>query len=105
MSRELHKLGLLTTLDKTVFAIYCQSWSAWVQAVKKLSETGPLIKSPSGYPIQNPYLAVKNKAEDQMMKSLTELGMSPSSRTRIKVQPNKEKDQFEEFLSGQQPKK
>jgi len=46
-----------------------------------------VIKSPSGFPIQSPYLAIANKAMDQMTKLLTEFGMSPSSRTCVAVAP------------------
>jgi P27 family predicted phage terminase small subunit len=47
-----------------------------------------LVKSPSGYAIQNPWLSIANKAFDQMMKLMTEFGMTPSSRSRVKtIQP------------------
>jgi P27 family predicted phage terminase small subunit len=45
-----------------------------------------MVKSPNGFPMQSPYLAVANKAMEQMRGLLTEFGMSPASRTRISVQ-------------------
>lgn len=46
---------------------------------------GVIITAPSGYPIQNPWLAVANKAMREMMRVAVEFGMTPSSRSRINV--------------------
>ena len=81
----LSKLGILTEVDGAALAIYCQAYSTWVQAVERIKKTGMIVKAPSGYPIQNPYLAIANKAVEQMNRFLTEFGMTPSSRSRISV--------------------
>jgi P27 family predicted phage terminase small subunit len=86
MARELEPLGLLSNLDKAVFASYCQAFSTWAQATKKVHEQGLVFKAPNGMPMMNPYLPIVNKANEQMLKALIELGMSPSSRSRIKVE-------------------
>ena len=90
----LEGLGLLTEVDGTAFAIYCQSYSTWVESVEKVKKTGMIVKAPSGYPIQNPYLAIANKAVDQMKAFLAEFGMMPSSRSRISVSIEDEVDDF-----------
>ena len=41
-----------------------------------------MVKSPNGFPMQSPYLAVANKSMEQMRGLLTEFGMSPPP-TRI----------------------
>jgi P27 family predicted phage terminase small subunit len=43
-----------------------------------------MVRSPSGYPIQNPMLAIANKAQEQCLKILAEFGLTPSSRSRIR---------------------
>jgi P27 family predicted phage terminase small subunit len=58
-----------------------------VDAERNLARFGVVIKSPSGFPIQSPYLAIANKAMEQMARLLAEFGMSPSSRTRVSVAP------------------
>ena len=40
--------------------------------------------------MQSPYLAVANKAMEQIKAMLTEFGMSPSSRSRVTVAPRPE---------------
>jgi len=85
--RKLLDCGLVTEIDGAALALYCQAWARWVEAEANLSRFGVVIKSPSGFPIQSPYLAIANKAMEQMAKLLVEFGMSPSSRTRVAVTP------------------
>jgi len=94
MAPLLENLGLLTEIDGTAFGIYCQAYSTWVEATEKVKKTGMIVKAPSGYPIQNPYLAIANKAVDQMRAFLAEFGMMPSSRSRISVPIEDEIDDF-----------
>jgi P27 family predicted phage terminase small subunit len=100
MIKELEPLGILTKLDKAVFAVYCQAYSTWAQATRKIQEMGMVRITKSGYTEQNPFFPIANKAKEQMMKALIELGMTPSSRSRIKVMPKKEESPEEEFLKG-----
>jgi len=85
--RKLAACGLVTDIDAAALALYCQAWARWVEAEGNLVRFGVVIKSPSGFPIQSPYLAIANKAMEQMAKLLVEFGMSPSSRTRVAVAP------------------
>ena len=98
MASVLERLGLLTEIDGTAFAIYCQAFGTWVEAVEKIKKTGMIVKAPSGYPIQNPYLAIANKAVGQMKSLLTEFGMTPSSRSRISVAVTDEFDDYCDLL-------
>ena len=41
-----------------------------------------VIKSPSGYPVHNPYLSIANTALKQLQQFANEFGMTPSSRTK-----------------------
>ena len=85
IAKTLHKLGLLTEIDGGQLALYCQAWGRWIEAEDALKKHGTVIKSPnSGWPIQSPYLAVANKAMEQMQRALSEFGMSPASRTRVR---------------------
>ena len=48
LAREMHTLGIVTNLDRSALAGYCQAYGRWVEAEKKLKETPLLIKLPSG---------------------------------------------------------
>jgi P27 family predicted phage terminase small subunit len=83
---------IISEIDTAALALYCQSYARWQQAEAKISEIklktgddGLLIKAPSGYPIQNPYLAIANRAMEDCYKYLQQFGLSPSARTRVIV--------------------
>lgn len=100
MAKELEPLGVLTKLDKAVFAMYCEAFSTWAQATKKIQEMGMVRITKNGYAEQNPYFPIVNKAKEQMMKCLVEMGMTPSSRSRVKVgePPQEEENKKERFF-------
>ncbi len=77
--------GLIDRLDRSLLEAYCSSYSRWVEAEEYIKKHGLIIKAPNGFPMQNPYLAISNKAKEHMLKILTELGMTPASRARLPV--------------------
>jgi P27 family predicted phage terminase small subunit len=100
LSKELGELGLLTGLDRGLLAAYCQAHALWVEAVSSIGRYGTMVKSPNGYPMQSPYVAVANKQVEIMVRIASEFGMSPSSRTRIRAGEPTPEDAFEVFLQG-----
>lgn len=99
IGHDLLDAGLMSKIDRAALASYCQCWARWVEAETQLKKHGPIVKSPSGYPIQNPWLSIANKAMAQMLKVLPEFGMTPSSRSRIRVDSS-QTDDLEDFLSA-----
>jgi P27 family predicted phage terminase small subunit len=87
LARELHQLGILTRLDRSVLAAYCASYGRWVEAERRLKETPMLLKTPAGYVQPSPWLAISNKSVELMHKFAAELGLSPSSRSRVTTRP------------------
>lgn len=81
--REFSMLGLVTQIDLGLFGAYCDAHGRWVEAATKVKELGTIVKTTDGNLIQNPYLAVVNRAIEQMHKLGTDFGMSPSSRVRL----------------------
>ncbi|WP_256369831.1 phage terminase small subunit P27 family [Microvirga sp. KLBC 81] len=90
----MHRLGLLTEMDRAALAAYCQAYGRWVEAERKLKETPLLIKLPSGYIQQSPWLAVANKQLELMHKYLAEFGLSPTSRTRVEARALQKTSKF-----------
>lgn len=79
----LHSAGILTVADRAALAAYCQSYARWVEAEEQLQKTPALLKAPSGYVQQSPWLSVANKQLELMGRYMSELGLTPSSRTRL----------------------
>lgn len=75
--------GLLTDLDRAGLAAYCVAYARWIEAEESVRKLGVLVKSPNGFPVHSPYLAIANRAMEQMQRLLAEFGMSPSSRSRV----------------------
>jgi P27 family predicted phage terminase small subunit len=92
---ELNSMGVITGIDAAVLAAYCQSYGRWVEAERVLtkmknSADGLLIKTTNGNYIQNPLVGIANKSMADMVKYSTEMGMTPSSRSGIKIANNNE---------------
>jgi len=98
--RLLHEIGLVTQLDRAALACYCQAWSRWVEAEDNLRRYGLTVKSPQGYSMQSPYLAIANKAMEQMRAFLTEFGMTPSSRAGLKTDSKTPAETLKEIVRG-----
>jgi P27 family predicted phage terminase small subunit len=97
------QMGVLSTVDTTALAAYCECFAQWVSATRIVRKVGAVIKTPTGYPIQSPYVSVASKALEQMRKFLVEFGMTPSSRSRITasgtpLQPHGKKQDQYDFL-------
>lgn len=78
-------MGVLTVADRGALAAYCQAWGRWVEAEEKLAATPLLLKAPSGYVQQSPWLSIANKQLELMGRYMAELGLTPASRTRVAV--------------------
>jgi len=101
ISRHLSAMGLLTTADRAALALYCDAYGRWLEAIKALQQYGVVIKSPNGYPVQSPYVAIANKAGEQVRLLLGEFGMSPASRTRVTAAPlSPELDELDLWRAG-----
>ena len=90
LAGELHRIGLLTQADRTALAAYCQAYGKWVEAEKKLAGTPTLLKMPSGYIQLSPWVTISNKQMELMVKYMVELGLTPSSRSRMAGLPEGE---------------
>ena len=83
LAATLHGMGVLTQVDRTLLAAYCQAWGRWVEAERKLAETPTLLRTPSGHVQPSPWLSIANKQLELMAKFMAELGLTPAARTRI----------------------
>jgi P27 family predicted phage terminase small subunit len=100
VAAELHRLGMLSEIDRTALAAYAQAYGRWVKAERALSRMaekdlltgGLMIRTSNGNAIQNPLVGTANAASAAMMKYAVELGMTPSARTRIIALPPEEPD-------------
>jgi P27 family predicted phage terminase small subunit len=82
---ELYRVGLLTGVDRSALAAYCQVYGRWVQAERGIAEGGLLSMTSKGNLIQNPLVGIANKAMADMVRYAAEFGMTPSARVRVRA--------------------
>lgn len=83
--------GVITHADRGALTMICTTWARFIEAelaIKALAEksgggTGLFVKSPKGYPMQSPWLAVSNRAQEMYARLCVEFGLTPSARTRV----------------------
>ncbi len=86
---SLRPLGLATTIDRAVLATYCASWSRWVECEVLLADEGLIVEGHRGVMNVNPLTRLSRDSRDAMISSAKELGMTPSSRSSLQMDPSK----------------
>ena len=82
VARLLTRLDQWSDLFVSELAIYAEAFADWREASEHLERTGKIIKSPSDFPIQNPWLAIRNKTRETMMKAAADMGLNLVSLAR-----------------------
>jgi len=78
----LKKEGLFTNLDRTILALYCQTYSDWVELIIEMQK----VKKEKGEKSQKRYkelFKMSLKLLRELKSLCLELGFSPSSRARL----------------------
>lgn len=81
-------------MDRAALVFYVVNWARHCEAedmIKKAAEasggSGLFVKTPNGYPVQSPWVAVSNKSMELCRVFLAEFGMTPAARTRVTPSP------------------
>ena len=90
LCEELYAHSMLANVDRGALAMVCTLWARYVNAEEMIERAagaspeshGLFVKSPSGYPMQSPWLAVSNKAIEQYKGWCAEFGLTPAARVR-----------------------
>jgi P27 family predicted phage terminase small subunit len=90
------KLGVLTIVDGSELAAYCQSYARWLQAEACLDEHGLLVEEPVtnragdvvGHRLKkNPAATIASDMKKAVRAFASDFGLSPASRTRVHGNP------------------
>jgi P27 family predicted phage terminase small subunit len=95
--------GHCMATDRNALVGYCLKYAQW-RALEEEARKHPfVVKAPSGYPIPNPALGMANKVFSLLLKTAAELGLTPSSRTRVVAAKGAEQgDAFTNFQRRRQ---
>ena len=87
--------GMLKLADSNALSAFVVAEDLFRRANEKLNPDVMLIRTPNGSAQQSPYLAVINRQSVLMLRAAAELGYTPSSRSRVQVDPDdKDPDEF-----------
>lgn len=73
------------------------AYALWAEATEAIQKYGTMIKSPSGYPMQSPYVAIANRQAEIMMRIAAAFGFTPASRGRIATPAPADPGLFDDF--------
>lgn len=91
--------GLLKKLDSSILTAWVVAEDVHRQATENVIKFGMLATNRrTGDVTQSPFLVIQRQQALLMMKGASELGFSPSSRSRVSREPDKEPDNpFSDF--------
>ena len=104
LAPELERIGLLTAVDGEAFAAACQAWKDYVECQKVIKRHGRTYtyRNQGGFEneTERPEVKIANKALEQFRTFCREFGMTPSSRAKIGLATQKEReDEMESLLT------
>jgi len=112
---ELRQLGVLSSIDRAALAGYCHAYARWFEAEKEVKRLGIVVEESIvrydreaeeseivGYRYKkNPAVTISETAMKIMKAFLVEFGMTPSSRSRVRIEkPAGDEDPFDQFLEA-----
>ena len=122
---ELERYGLISKLDRSALALYCQAWARWVWAEEQLQRAqaqaqaamaiaaaegkpyeggdGITVQTPNGHMTYSPHWVISNKAMEQVNKYLASFGLDPASRSKVAPSAVRQRDMFEDDEGGATP--
>jgi P27 family predicted phage terminase small subunit len=92
----------IADLDLSLVVAYCQTYSNYIQATKKLNNQGLVVETERGTKLSSYYTAQRD-ATDRLISLSNKLGLNIDSRMKILTPKNEPttKDPFEEFMKDE----
>lgn len=103
VARLLRALGVLTRVDADALTVYCQTYARWRAAEEFLAKHGEVypLRDENGrvrYMQQFPQVSIARHLAQLVRAYQQEFGMTPSSRSRVRVEEGKGPSALEQFL-------
>ncbi len=104
MVPQLLARNVLTRLDQTMVARYCQTWAVWRQSVRDLDKIGQ-IYLPKGGKIakQNPAMSIYLQSANDLLRMEQEMGLTPVSRQRLDIKEKETGDKGKSRFFPERP--
>jgi len=91
--------GVAKDIDSVALLAYCLAYQHWYKAEELVRIHGPLIRTSAGWLTTSPAMRLADAQLSKMREFLSDFGMTPTSRVRIKCDlPASHTDELEEYL-------
>lgn len=104
-SKPLAECGIATKIDATALEMLCDQYATYVDCMEKVRASGVIWvaneRDERGLPVfrYSPFLKAANEALASVTRLLTEFGMTPSSRSRVRAnEASTPREELDEFL-------
>lgn len=87
ISKQLIDAGMITNIDVSALAMYCETYVIWRKEIDYIHEHGTMLGDK-----RSPRLINAEHAFDKLKAMLVEFGMTPSSRTRVSSSVEKDSE-------------
>lgn len=99
----LARLRILTDTDHLAFGLLWKTYLRWCEANRKA--TMKVHRNSKGFPAADPLLTVEAKYIHAVVSLMDRFGMSPSSRTGLRIEAPKGEDEFTRFMNRSRGKR
>lgn len=89
IGEELEKYDLLSAMDLTALAIYCQAKSEYIKATVDIQTNGSVMVMESGYEQQRPSVIIQQRSAGIIRQFLYEFGLSPRARAQLDIKESR----------------
>lgn len=83
-ARKLADMRVMTDADVEALALYSETFLRWIQATEIIRNEGMTQTGSTGSIVRHAMLDVAVKAQQECLRLMTEFGMTPSSRVRVR---------------------
>ena len=91
---ELHRLGVLKTIDMAALTAYCECWSRFVRASLIVAKEGMVLQDDKqGRAQRHPALLTAEAASKELRAWAGEFGLTPSAENRLATSKGKDGDE------------
>jgi P27 family predicted phage terminase small subunit len=91
--RDMRHTGVIRAADADVLRCYCEAVSRYAAAARVYGQTGPLVRGRHGAElVKNPLHQVVRDNADEVRQFARELGLSPSARVGLRIEPERAHD-------------
>jgi P27 family predicted phage terminase small subunit len=94
----LTEMRVIASVDHDLIETYAMTYAEMMENTKLVQQEGHCIEGAKGLMVRNPRTVVLANQRATVLKMIAELGLSPSSRTRLKAAPQQEEDVFGELM-------